>query len=90
MVGVHRRVEGGQLVVERQLVTVCGNEFRHVVAPLDRDREAGEGPVTEMQDENRSASPATSLASSQPVTIHTPWCGSRTTGHRACRPSRYG
>ena len=68
----------------------CGNEFRHVGAPSTGTGKPGKGPVTEMHDENRSASPATSLASSQPVTIHTPWCGSRTTGHRACRASRYG
>lgn len=42
VIGVHRRVQCGQLVVERQLVAMCGNEFRHVVVAFHRDGEAGE------------------------------------------------
>ncbi|SOX55993.1 hypothetical protein MAAFP003_4689 [Mycobacterium ahvazicum] len=41
----------------------------------------GNGPVTEMHEDQVSASFSTAQASSQPVTIVTPWCSSRATGH---------
>ena len=44
----------------------------------------GNGPVTEMHDDHVSASFSTAQASSQPVTMVTPWWSSRVTGH-CCR-----
>ena len=55
MIGVRRRVERRQLVAERKLVAVLLDQFGDVVT-LQRDREPGNGPVTEMHDENVSAS----------------------------------
>ena len=46
VVGVGRRVEGGQLVAERQLVAVLRDQISDVVITLtfERHRKAGEGP----------------------------------------------
>ena len=41
----------------------------------------GNGPVTELHDENVAVSWYTAIASSYPVTMTTSWCGSRCTGH---------
>ena len=59
-------------------------------SPSSGTGKPGNGPVTEMQDENVPASWKTSTASSYPVTITTSWCGSRRTGHCSRRASKYG
>ena len=41
VIGVYRRIQGRQLIVERQFVAVLGDQFGDVVA-LERNREAGE------------------------------------------------
>ena len=48
----------------------------------------GKGPVTDRQDEKVCGSWAIWTASSYPVTIITPWWGSRVTGQRARRASK--
>ena len=53
-------------------------------SPSSGTGKPGNGPVTEMHDENVSASFSTAQASSQPVTMVTPWWSSRVTGH-CCR-----
>ena len=55
VVGVGRRVQRRQLVAERNLVAVFDDQVGDVIT-LERDGKAGNGPVTEMQDENVSAS----------------------------------
>ncbi len=50
----------------------------------------GNGPVTELHDEYVSVSRYTSTASSSPVTITTPWCGSRRTGHSPAQEVEVG
>ena len=50
----------------------------------------GNGPVTALHDEKVAVSAYTETASAYPVTITTPWWGSRNTGHSARRWSKYG
>ena len=61
--GVHRRVERRELVAERQLVAVLLDERAHVVAD-ERHGKPGNGPVTELHDENVAVSWNTEIASS--------------------------
>ena len=72
VVGVGRRIEGGQLVAERQLVAMLLDQLGDVVT-LERAPESpGNGPVTEMHEDQVSASLSTAHASSQPVIMVTP------------------
>ena len=86
VVGVGGWIKRGQLVAERQLVSVLLDQLGDVVTPqtLEDTGKPGNGPVTEMHDDHVSASFRTAQASSQPVTMVTPWCFSRVTGH-CCR-----
>ena len=58
------RVHGGELVAEGQLVAVLVDQIAHVVATLEGTGKPGNGPVTELHDENVSASAYTAHASS--------------------------
>ena len=59
-------------------------------SPVRGTGNPGNGPVGELHDENVSVSLYTAIASSYPVTIITPWCRSRCTGHCARSHSKYG
>ncbi|BBA90193.1 hypothetical protein MPSD_49040 [Mycobacterium pseudoshottsii JCM 15466] len=56
-------------------------------SPSSGTGKPGNGPVTEMHEENVSASFKTLTASSQPVTMVTPWWPSPVTGQRWRRVS---
>jgi hypothetical protein len=56
VIGVRRRVEGRQLVAERiSVADASGDQVGDIVA-LERYGNPGNGPVTEIHDENVSAS----------------------------------
>ena len=77
MVAVLGRVHGDDLVAERQLVAVLLDQLAHIVAPSSGTGKPGNGPVTELHEEKVSVSAYTAKASSYPVTMYTPCCGSR-------------
>ena len=83
VIGVPGRIQRGQLVAHGELVPVLLDEGADVVA-LQRDREPGNGPVTEVHEEKVSASLYTGDHLVVPGDHHHIVVGLRR--HRALRP----
>ena len=82
---------GGSIVVSWSLngsSSRCCSISALTSSPPSGTGNPGNGPVTELHDEKVAVSVYTDTASSYPVTITTPWWGSRCTGHSERRWSK--